>query len=41
MEEIKVSEIQRYDVNEVWAHAGGPDGLQFQADAVAYCGNGG
>ena len=22
------------------AHVGGPDGLQFQADAVAYCGPG-
>ena len=49
--------IERYDVNEEWAHSGivkggdtyylnycagivgGPDGLLFQVDGVAYAGN--
>ena len=31
----------RKSIETNFAHAGGPDGLQFQADAVAYCGNGG
>ena len=30
--------IERYDVNENWAHTGGEAGLLFQADAIAYCG---
>ena len=51
-----MSEIERYDVNEQWAHSGiikagdfcflgycagnvgGPEGLLFQVDGVAYCG---
>ena len=28
----------RKSIQTEFAHVGGPDGLQFQADAVAYCG---
>ena len=28
----------RKSIQTNFAHVGGPDGLQFQADAVAYCG---
>lgn len=28
----------RKSIRTNFAHVGGPDGLQFQADAVAYCG---
>lgn len=30
--------IERYDVNETWAHSGGEKGLHFQVDAIAYGG---
>ena len=33
-----MAEIERYDVNEEWEHAGSENGLLFQADAVAYRG---
>lgn len=32
-----MSEIIRKDVNDEWAHVGGPDGLLFQVDGVVYC----
>lgn len=28
----------RKSIQTNFAHVGGPDGLQFQADAIAYCG---
>ena len=44
MEGQKMSKIERYEINEQWAHSGIVKAgdfcylSHFQADAVAYCG---